>query len=88
MPLALFLGSGDEAMEPNFKKRRKIAAFTCIITIIVLVLNTRCSTQEPMSVSPLVTQKSDELIHCDKNKTLLSTVYARVAYHAASVTQP
>jgi hypothetical protein len=36
----------DAAMEPNFKKRRKIACITSAILLIVLVSYSRCSNRE------------------------------------------
>ena len=56
-------------MEQNFKKRRKIAAFTCVITLIVLIFNTRCSSTKPEPVVSSVTQKSSETIQCAEKNT-------------------
>ena len=64
---------------PNFKRRRKIAALTCVVTIVLLVLNSRCTDSPPSPEPRTVTQKSECEPECDVAATAKVDARRRLA---------
>jgi len=69
--------------DSKFKKRRKIAALTCVVTLVLLVLNSRCSNSVPDTEHQSVTQKSGCAADCDTSET----VEVEVGWHRSGTTE-
>ena len=50
---------------PNFAKRRKIAAITCIAALVILVMHSRCTSSIPEETSVTMTEKSAGVVNRD-----------------------
>jgi LCP family protein required for cell wall assembly len=70
---------------PNFTKRRKIAALTCIAALIILIMHSRCTPSYSAEVSSTTTKKSDAVSIKD---TDCDDIYADLEAADAGVCSP
>ncbi len=59
-------------LNPEFVKRRKIAAIACIAALIILAMHSRCSSSDSAARETSMTQKSASVVKTNTTKTKMS----------------